>query len=129
MSMEIVKTVHISSAYIAGLGFLVRGVLVVLQSAVLKQRPLKILPHIVDTFLLVSGLVLMVTWAMWPSSNMWLFAKLMALILYILFGLLMLRMGSNTGKRWLGLLGGLLSYLYIVGVAHSKSVIPFFSFM
>lgn len=127
--MEIVKTVHLLSAYITGLGFLIRGVLVILQSPILSHRALKILPHIVDTFLFVSGLVMVFTWAIWPSSNLWLFAKLVALLFYILFGLLMLRWGSTARNRWLGLLGGLLIYCYIFGVAHTKSIMSLFSFM
>lgn len=127
--MEIVKTVHIASAYLTGLGFLIRGVLAMLQSPMLRGRALKTLPHIIDTFLLVSGLIMMVTWAIWPSSNIWLFVKLVGLLCYIFFGLLMLRWGSTARNRWLGLLGGLLVYLYIIGVAHSKSVMPLFSFM
>jgi uncharacterized membrane protein SirB2 len=127
--MEIVKTVHVLSAYIAGLGFLMRGVLAVFQSTLLRHHAIKTLPQIIDTFLLGSGLVLVFTWSIWPSSNMWLSAKFVALLFYILFGLLMLRWGSTARNRWLGLLGGLLAYLYIVAVAHSKSVMPLFSFM
>ena len=121
--MEIVKTVHVLSAYITGLGFLIRGVLALSHSAILSKRALKILPHIIDTVLLISGLTMMFTWAMWPSDNVWLLAKLIALLFYILFGLVMLRWGSTARNRWLGFAGGVLVYLYMVGAAHSKSVI------
>ena len=127
--MEIVKTVHVFSAYITGLGFFIRGVLVIVQSPLLKHRVLKTLPHIIDTVLFVSGLTMMVAWTIWPSSNMWLLAKLVALLFYIFFGLVMLRWGSSVRNRWVGLLGGLLVYLYMVGVAHSKSVMPLYSFI
>jgi uncharacterized membrane protein SirB2 len=127
--MEIVKTVHVYSAYITGLVFLIRGILAILQSAMLRHQVLKTLPHFIDTVLFVSGLTMVVAWAIWPSTNAWLFAKLVALLFYILFGLVMLRWGSSARNRWLGLLGGLLVYLYIVGVAHGKSVMPLFSFM
>ena len=127
--MEIVKTVHVLSAYISGLGFLIRGVLAILQSPILSYRAIKTLPHIIDTVLLVSGLTMMFTWAIWPSDNVWLLAKLIALLFYILFGLVMLRWGSTARNRWLGFIGGLLVYLYMLGVAHSKSVMSLLSFV
>jgi len=122
--METIKTIHVFSAYITGLGFFIRGVLVIAQSPVLKHRALKTLPHIIDTVLFASGLTMMISWTIWPSSNTWLFAKLVALLFYIFFGLVMLRWGNSARNRWLGLLGGLLAYAYIIGVAYSKSVIP-----
>lgn len=120
--MLTVKAIHIFCAYTTGLGFLLRGVLALLQSPFAQHRLTKTLPHIVDSCLLVSGLVMVVSWSLSPLSEYWLMAKTIALFLYIGFGLLMLRWGDTDGKRWIGLIGGLLVYLYIIGAAHSKSV-------
>ena len=127
--MELVKTVHVFCAYATGLGFFIRGLLALWQSPMLKHRVLKILPHVIDTFLLVSGIIMVVTWALWPTDHVWLLAKIIALLLYVYFGLRMLRWGITAFRRWSGFTGGLLVYLYIIGVAHSKSLLSFFGFM
>ena len=124
--MELVKTVHVFCAYATGLGFFIRGLLALWQSPALEHRALKILPHVIDTFLLASGIVMMVTWSLWPTDHVWLLAKIIALLLYIYFGLRMLRWGTTPSRRWSGFVGGLLVYLYIIGVAHSKSLLSFF---
>ena len=123
--METIKITHIVSAYIMGIGFLVRGFLSVLQSHLLQHKLLKITPHIVDTFVLISGVTMVITLSLWTSSNMWLMAKIVALVIYIFFGMLMLRWGSSSLTRWLGFLGGLVMYFYIVGAAHIKSIQSF----
>lgn len=123
------KAIHVFCAYTTGLGFLLRGILAILQSPVIKHRAMKVLPHIIDTVLLVSGVVMAITWFSLPVTQYWLIAKISALLLYILFGLLMLRWGVNSRRRWLGLIGGLLVYGYIVGVAHSKSALSFISLL
>ena len=127
--MELVKTVHVFCAYATGLGFFIRGLLALWQSPMLKHRVLKILPHVIDTFLLVSGIIMVVTWALWPTDHVWLLAKIITLLLYIYFGLRMLRWGTTAFRRWSGFTGGLLVYLYIIGVAHSQSLLSFFGFI
>ena len=124
-----VKTIHVFCAYATGLGFFIRGLLALWQSPALKHRVLKILPHVIDTFLLVSGVIMVFAWNLWPTDHTWLMAKIIALLLYIYFGLRMLRWGTTTSRRWSGFIGGLLIYLYIVGVAHSKSLLSFFGFV
>ena len=117
------KTFHILCAYITGLGFLVRGLLALAQSPFGKHRVTKTLPHIIDACLLFSGLALLYSWSVSILTLPWLLAKVVILFAYIGFGLLMLRWGSTVRRRQLGLMGGILTYVYIVGAAHSKSVL------
>lgn len=121
--MLTLKGIHVFCAYATGLGFLLRGVIAILQSPLGQHRIAKKLPHIIDTFLFSSGLLMAYSWSISPMAQPWLSAKLIALLFYIAFGLLMLRWGDTDRKRWIGLLGGLLTYIYIVGAAHSKSVL------
>ncbi|MDJ0832739.1 MAG: SirB2 family protein [Gammaproteobacteria bacterium] len=125
--MQFVKEIHIFCAYTTGLGFLLRGVLVIMQSSLSRHRLTRILPHVIDTCLLVSGLLMAYLWSISPFIHMWLSAKILVLLVYIGFGLLMIRWGRSSRRRWLGLTGGLVAYSYIVGVAHSKSVLSYFS--
>ncbi len=126
--MLTVKAIHVFCAYTTGLGFLLRGALVLLKSPIVQHRLTKTLPHIIDSGLLVSGLVMVISWSLSPLSQHWLLAKILALFLYIGFGLLMLRWGDTERNRWVGLIGGLLVYLYIVAAAHSKSAMSFLQF-
>ena len=122
-TMDTLKNLHIFCAYATGLGFLIRGVLAVSQSQLIGHRMTKTLPHIIDTGLFLSGLTMVYVWSISFTTQSWLLAKLIVLLLYIAFGLLMLRWGDTERRRWIGLVGGLLTYTYIVGAAHSKSVL------
>ncbi len=122
----LIKTIHIACAYATGLGFILRGVLALRQDALLQHRLTKILPHCIDTVLLLSAVAMLVTWSLSPLQSPWLLAKILALLAYIGCGFAMLRFGSTTLRRWLGLSGGLVCYGYIVAVAHSNNPMPFF---
>jgi uncharacterized membrane protein SirB2 len=127
--METIKSIHVFCAYATGLGFLIRGILAVLQSQSNGHRLTKTLPHVIDTGLLASGLTMVYLWSISLIDQPWLLAKVAALLLYIAFGLLMLRWGSTERRRWLGLMGGMLTYAYIVGAAHGKSVLSWLAFV
>lgn len=124
-----VKIIHVFCAYLTGVGFLLRGLLALKQHQSLEHKAIKTLPHIIDSCLLISGLVMVFSWIIYPSEQQWLMAKIIALLFYIGFGLLMLRWGTTMIRKWLGFIGGLMVYLYIIGVAHSKSVFSFLSFV
>jgi len=125
--MLTLKAIHIFCAYTTGIGFLLRGVLILCKSPLRQHRIAKKLPHIIDSGLFISGMFMAFYWAISPMEQAWLLAKLIALPLYIIFGLIMIRWGSTDRRQWIGLIGGLLVYSYIVGAAHSKSVLSIFS--
>lgn len=127
--MQTIKVIHVFCAYSTGLGFLLRGVFAIFHSPLGKHRLTKTLPHIIDSCLLFSGLLMVFSWSISPTSQTWLLAKLFALLIYIAFGLLMIRWGNTERRRWMGLIGGLLTYSYIVGVAHSKSALSLLTFL
>ena len=117
----LLKTIHVTCAYLTGLSFLARGILALNQHPVLGHRFLKIAPHLIDTVLLLSAIGLLVSWGVSPFQLPWLMAKITALLAFIGFGFMMLRFGSTARRRWLGFTLGLACYVYIVSVAHSKS--------
>ena len=122
--MTLLKTIHVVCAYATGVGFLLRGILALQQSPLLGHRWVKTLPHIVDTALLGSAVAMLYAWSLNPLDAPWVSAKLLALLVYIAFGFAMLRFGSTPAKRWIGLVGGLFTYAYIIGVAHGKTPMP-----
>lgn len=118
------KSLHVAFAYATGLSFLVRGALAFTDSPLLQHRALKTIPHILDTVLLGSALFMLFQWSLSPLTTPWISVKIGAVLVYIAFGFLMLRFGTTPTRKITGLLGGILTYLYIVSVAHSKTPLP-----
>ncbi|MEM9315841.1 MAG: SirB2 family protein [Pseudomonadota bacterium] len=127
--MEELRNIHVICAYATGAGFALRGMLALTQSTVLDHRLVKTIPHLVDTLLLGSALAMLYRLSLSPLQAPWLSAKIVALLAYIGFGLLMLRFGRSRARRLAGFIGGLLTYGYIVGAAHSKSAWSWVAFL
>lgn len=120
----LIKSLHVSCAYATGLSFLLRAILAFCYPSILEHRWLKIVPHVLDTVLLASAFTMLFMWSLSPLSTPWLLAKILALFLYIAFGLVTLRFGTSTYRRLTGFIGGVTTYLYIVTVAHTKTPLP-----
>ena len=90
------------------------------ESDMLQQRWVKIVPHIVDTLLLASALVMVVWSAQYPFVQPWLTAKLIALVLYIVLGTVALKRGKTKAVRSWALVGAMLTFAYIVAVALTR---------
>jgi uncharacterized membrane protein SirB2 len=117
------KLFHIALAYLTLIGFVVRGLWVLAESPMRQQKWVRIAPHVIDTVLLVSGVILMLNLSLSPLSG-WLAAKLLGLLAYIGFGILTMRAGSHL-LQLLGFAGALLSVGYIFSVAFTRSALPF----
>lgn len=78
----------------------------------------KILPHSIDTLLFASGIALAVMAGFSPGNSPWLLYKLIALLVYIVFGILAMK---KTGLwQWLGYLTATAAVVYIVFAATKK---------
>jgi len=115
------KIIHVSFAILSIAGFILRGVWMFGHSANLHRRIVRVAPHVVDTAFLISGIWLVVTLHLVVREQAWLIAKLVALILYIVFGAIALRWGRSMQIRAAAFIAALSAYLYIAGVALSKS--------
>lgn len=124
MSFELIKIIHISCAIISGSGFFLRGILLFSQSALMQQRLIKVIPHIVDTVLLLTAITMLVAWKM-PLWQPWIIAKIVALLVYIGLGMVALRFGKTIRVRLLAWILALLTFGYIISVAMNKSVLGF----
>jgi uncharacterized membrane protein SirB2 len=119
--MDILKTIHVGSALISISGFVLRGVWMLQASPLLKTRVTRILPHVVDTVLLLSAIALMLRSAQYPFVHAWLSAKLLALLAYIVLGSIALKYGKSRLVRALSYGAALGVFLYIVVVAVTRS--------
>lgn len=117
-----IKTLHFSLAFLTVAGFVIRAGWSYSASDMLQQKWVRIAPHVVDSLLLILGVVLAFNLADGPWQG-WLGAKLLALLAYIGFGVMTLR-GSGTAKH-IGVAGALLSVGYIFMVAFTRQVWPF----
>jgi uncharacterized membrane protein SirB2 len=118
-----IKHLHMACATASGSFFALRGIWMMLDSALLQQRWIRIAPHVIDTVLLASALTMVVWSGQYPFVQPWLTAKLFALLLYIVLGTIALKHGKTKAVRILAYVGALAAFGYIVAVALTKQVI------
>ncbi|MBL4582841.1 MAG: SirB2 family protein [Gammaproteobacteria bacterium] len=99
------------------LGFVIRGWWAINSSPLLERRWIKIVPHIVDTLLLTSAVLLMLILSQHPGNQDWILAKLIALIFYIGFGSLAIKRAPTASTKILFFGLAIATFLYIIGVA------------
>ncbi|MDO8300531.1 MAG: SirB2 family protein [Lacisediminimonas sp.] len=120
MSYLALKHLHVSAVALSGALFLLRGWWMLAAPARLQQRWVKLVPHLVDTVLLASAIALAAWSGQYPFERAWLTAKVLALTIYILLGTIALKRGRSRPIRLAALVGALLMFCYIVGVALTR---------
>lgn len=120
-----IKQLHMGCAAVSFSLFLVRGAWMLQGSAMLQRRWVRILPHLVDTALLGSAVMLAFISSQYPFAQAWLGAKVVALLLYIVLGIIALKRGRTLRTRALAFGGAVFTFAYIVMVAVTRQVIPF----
>lgn len=115
------KLLHISSAILTISGFVLRGIWSIRDSDVLQKPLVRVLPHVIDTVFLLSGIGLILQLHLQVLQHDWLLIKLAVLVLYVAFGMVALRHSLSIGLRSTAFAAALLSFAYIAGVAVNKS--------
>lgn len=121
MSYTLLKLVHISSVMLSYLLFLTRGIWMMRASAQLQQRWVKIMPHVIDTVLLSSAIMLAILIQQNPLVDSWLTAKVVGLLIYIGLGMVALRFGKTRIVKVSAWIMAQLVFFYIVLVALTKN--------
>jgi uncharacterized membrane protein SirB2 len=121
MSYLALKHIHLTCVVLSIAGFSLRGWWMLSDSPRLKLRLTRILPHLVDTLLLVSALAMAWMSSQYPFVSDWLTAKLLGLIAYILFGVFALKRGKTKSIRALCLILALMCFGYVAAVAITRS--------
>ena len=119
--MDLLKAVHVGSAVLSIAGFVLRGVWMQQDSPLLRARVTRVLPHVVDTVLLLSAIALALRIAQYPFVHAWLTAKVLALLAYIVLGSFALKRGRTRRTRNIAFAAALGVFLYIVAVAIARS--------
>ncbi len=122
------KLIHICAAILTVSGFMLRGFWMLRSSSNLDQPLVRIVPHIIDTAFLLSGIGLIWMLKLPVLDQPWLLAKFMALVAYVVFGAYALRRGKTLRVRATSFVLALGTFTYIAGVALTKSVTSWAAF-
>ncbi len=125
MTYLALKNLHLATLTITLVLFLLRGAWMMADSPRLQVRWVRIVPHVNDTLLLISGIALAVLIQQYPLVHGWLTAKLFALIVYIVLGTLALKRGKTKSQRVAAWFAALLVFGYMVAVALAHDPFPF----
>lgn len=116
--------IHVGTVIISIAGFLVRGIWMMQSSSLLQQRWVRTAPHINDTLLLASAIALVVITSQYPGPSSWINAKIIALVIYIMLGIIALNRGKTMQIRVGAWVLAIVVYAYMVLVAFSKTAFP-----
>lgn len=122
---ESIKVIHMASVTTSLALFVLRGAWLWLSPAKLRLRWVRILPHVVDTVLLASGITLAALIGA-TGPHAWLGAKVAGLVVYIVLGSIALKYAKTPGVRSAAFIGALATFAWIVSVAITKSPAGFF---
>ncbi|MFW5970053.1 MAG: SirB2 family protein [Halofilum sp. (in: g-proteobacteria)] len=119
------RHLHMLMAGLSILGFLLRGFWAWRVPGLLARKPVKIVPHVIDTLLLASAIALLVTYGWNPFAQSWLVAKIALLVVYIGLGLVALKPWYGASVRVPAFFAAVAVFAWIVAIALTKLVLPF----
>ncbi len=121
MSYALLKMIHVSSVILSYSLFFLRGIWLMRDSANLRQRWVKVLPHVIDTVLLTSAVLLAITIQQNPLQNSWLTAKVAGLLVHSGLGIVAMRFGKSRQAKITAWVAAQCVFIYIVLVAITKN--------
>lgn len=123
------KHLHMTFAVLSFTLFAVRGIWMLQENPLLQARAVRIVPHVIDTFLLLSAVGLMFVVAQYPFVHDWLTVKVFALIAYIVLGTVALKRGPTLAIRAGAWSAGMLLFVFIASVAITRDPLGFLSLL
>jgi uncharacterized membrane protein SirB2 len=100
--------------------FISRGVWIYLLKQQLTARWQKVVPHVNDSVLLITGVTLAIQTQQYPLANNWLTVKLGCLLAYIILGMLAMKWFRATKTGFCCWLGAIAIFIYMVSVALTR---------
>ncbi|MCK2089407.1 SirB2 family protein [Thauera aromatica] len=120
-----IKHLHVTCVVLSAAGFLLRGLWMFTGSPLLQRRLTRVLPHVIDSLLLLSAIGLATMIGQYPFAAGWVTAKVFGLIAYILLGTVALKRGRTPTVRATAFVGALMVYAWIVSIAITKNMAGF----
>lgn len=113
-----IKAIHMTCAYLTVAFLLFRIFLSVYRPVLLQQKWAKILPHIIDSVLLLCAILMV---SIIGPNHPFILVKILLLLVYIGSGYLVLKVFKTITSKIAGSLFILFLFFIIVGVAIHKS--------
>jgi uncharacterized membrane protein SirB2 len=123
----VLRHVHIGCAIVTIALFTLRGLLMLANSPWQQNVVLRYLPHVVDTVLLTTALMLTTVIRQYPFAVGWLTTKVVLLVVYIVLGSIALKRGRAKPVRVVAFVAALATVAYLVGVARSHHPLGVFA--
>jgi len=123
----LLRHVHIGCAILTIALFLLRGGLMLAESTWQRNVVLRYLPHVVDTVLLTSALMLTTVIHQYPFSTGWVTMKVVLLVVYIVLGSIALKRGRTKSIRVAALVAALATIGFLVTVARAHHPLGVFA--
>ncbi|MCL1068129.1 SirB2 family protein [Shewanella olleyana] len=118
-----VKHTHLTFILLSVIFFITRFVLHMRQSPVMDKKFVKVAPHVIDTFLLLSGLTLCFMIKQYPFVDAWMTEKFLAVLAYIGLGVMALKGNRNKFFKIFAFLGAIGWLVLAARLAHFKQVV------
>jgi uncharacterized membrane protein SirB2 len=121
------RSVHVGCALLSIALFAVRGGLMLLDSPALRGTLLRTVPHVVDTVLLATAVMLTIAIRQFPLATHWLTTKVLLLVVYVVLGSVALKRGRTRRVRAGAFVAALLTVGFLVTVARTHSPLGLFA--
>jgi len=129
MNYLFLKLLHVALALASISGFALRWWWMKTGSQLWRHRLTRILPHVIDTLFLASGIWLTFIIHQYPFVQAWLTAKVLGLVAYVILGTLALKRARTPRGRTLAFIAAMLLFAWIISVARLKNPLGFLALL
>jgi uncharacterized membrane protein SirB2 len=123
----LLRHAHIGCAILTIALLVLRGGLMLADSPWQRHVVLRYLPHVIDTVLLITALMLTTVIHEYPFSTGWITMKVVLLVAYIVLGSIALKRGRTKRIRVAALVAALLTIGFLVSVARAHHPLGLFA--
>ena len=121
------RHIHIACVVLTIALFLLRGGLMIAESPWLRSRALLVLPHVIDTILLSTALMLTTIVHQYPFVQGWLTMKVVLLVVYVVLGSIAIKRGRTKRMRVYAFAAALATIAFLVTVARTRHPLGVFA--
>jgi uncharacterized membrane protein SirB2 len=125
----VLRSAHLACAILTITLFVLRGGLMLAESPWQRNVVLRYLPHVVDTVLLTTALMLTTVIHQYPFAAGWLTTKVVLLVLYIVLGSIALKRGRTKRARVAAFIAALATVGFLVTVALARHPLGMLAWM
>lgn len=114
-----IKACHVGLAMLSGAVFMGRGLGVLMGSSMPLNKPLRVTSMVIDSALLLAALLMLAALSLNPFAVGWLQVKIALVLVYIVLGVVTMRLARSTPVRAVAYGATLLCYVMIFSIARA----------